>query len=174
MLGLQVFGSPILRRVSRSLDPAAERDFIVSLLKDMEKILALEEGLGLAAPQVGVNVRIFILEASSLPAVGGHRVFVNPLLRPSGPLCRREEGCLSVPGIYEDVMRPSLVHVSARDADGMAFDLDLEGLAARAVQHEHDHLDGLLFVDRLGSLRRRLLRGRLAAIAEAADGRSTF
>jgi peptide deformylase len=174
MRGLQVFGSPILRRVSKPLGEPLDKEFLLELLNDMERVLALEEGVGLAAPQVGENVRVFILESTSLLSVCGHRVFVNPVLRPSGPLCRREEGCLSVPGIFEDVVRPSQVAVSALDENGDRFELQLEGMAARAAQHENDHLEGMLFVDRLGSLRRRLLRGRLAAIADAADGRSTF
>jgi peptide deformylase len=174
MRGLQVFGAASLRRISRPVDPASERQLLSDLLTDMERILAVEEGLGFAAPQAGENVRVFILEADNLPAVCGHRVYVNPVLRPSGPLCRREEGCLSVPGIYEEVLRPSLVSVTALDENGEQFELELDGLAARAAQHENDHLDGLLFVDRLGSLRRRLLRRRLSAISEAADGRSTL
>jgi len=174
MRRLQVFGSPVLSRVSNPVEEPFDRDFLASLMRDMERTLALEEGLGLAAPQVGENVRVFLLEATHVPSVGGHRVFVNPSVRPSGPLCRREEGCLSVPGVYEDVMRPSMVTVSASDESGNRFELALDGLAARAVQHEYDHLDGILFIDRLGTLRRRLLRGRLAAIAAASGGRSTF
>lgn len=168
MREIQVFGSAVLRRTAREVDATADAEVLADLLKDMSRLLALEEGLGLAAPQAGESLRVFMLEATSLPAVCGRRVFVNPVLEPSGPLCRREEGCLSLPGIYEDVTRPSRVTISALDHRGEPFRLELEGLAARVVQHENDHLDGVLFIDRIGALRRRLLKGRLDRLAAGA------
>jgi peptide deformylase len=162
---IRIYGSPNLREVSREIDPAAEAGLIADLLPDMNRVLAVEEGLGLAAPQVGENVRVFILEPSILPSICGHRVFINPRLSISGPPARREEGCLSLPGIWETVTRPSMVTVEAMGPDGLGFRLELAGLAARAVQHEYDHLDGILFVDRLSSLKRRLLRSTLSRLA---------
>ncbi len=165
MRGIVLYGSPVLRLRSRRIELPADRGLLDGLLADMERILALEEGLGLAAPQAGESLRVFILEATSLPALAGRRVFVNPVVEPQGPPSRREEGCLSLPGIYEDVTRPSRAVVHAQGADGEPFCIELEGLAARAVQHEYDHLEGILFIDRIGSLRRRLLGGRLDKIA---------
>jgi peptide deformylase len=164
---IEIIGSDILRRRSRDVDPSGERDFLSELIRDMEAILEEEEGLGLAAPQAGESLRVFLLESSSLP-VGGHRVFVNPVLTPSGSLVKREEGCLSVPGVYEDVTRPSCCRVEALDELGRPFALDLEGLAARAAQHENDHLDGVLFVDRLSPLKKRLIRRKLASLSQSA------
>ncbi len=164
---IEVIGSPVLRRVSRPFDLSGGNGSLMELVIEMERLLAAERGLGLAAPQAGENVRVFILDSSSLDT-SGHRVFVNPVTEPYGPSCRIEEGCLSVPGLYEEVSRPSRCRVSATDEKGVRFELDLGGMAARAAQHENDHLDGILFVDRLGALRRRLLRRRLEAMAEAA------
>lgn len=167
-LCIEIIGSPVLRRVSRPFDlTGGGTGTLQELLRDMERLMAGERGLGLAAPQAGENVRVFILDSSSLDT-SGHRVFVNPVTEPYGPVCRIEEGCLSIPGLYEEVSRPSRCRISASDENGVRFELDLGGMAARAAQHESDHLDGILFVDRLGSLRRRLLRRRLEAMAEAA------
>jgi len=163
-----VLGSPVLRQVARPVDPDTEGPLVKDVVADLERIQEEEEGLGLAAPQIGEGLRIFLLESSSLPVLCGHRIFVNPVLSPSGPPCRREEGCLSVPGVFEDVIRPSHLLVTALDADLVPFEMALDGMAARVAQHENDHLDGILFVDRLGSLRRRLLRGRLAEISRGA------
>lgn len=162
---IRIYGSPVLKGGSRDLDPVSDAMLLADLLPDMEQVLAVEEGLGLAAPQVGESVRVFILETSILPSLCGHRIFINPRLSISGPPARREEGCLSVPGIWETVTRPSLVTVDAMDPAGDGFRLELDGLAARAVQHEYDHLDGILFVDRLSSLKRRFLKARLAKLA---------
>ncbi|HRY61453.1 MAG TPA: peptide deformylase [Candidatus Fermentibacter sp.] len=165
MRSIRIFGSPGLRSVSRDVDPAADASLLGELLPEMDRLLTEEEGIGLAAPQAGENIRVFILETSMLPSLCGHRVFVNPKLEAYGPPSRREEGCLSVPGIYEPVTRPSLLRISALDPSGIRFELELDGMAARAAQHENDHLDGILFVDRLGALRRKLLRSKLQKLA---------
>lgn len=164
MRTIRIYGDAALRRVSRIADLEADSGLLESLLPDMERLLAEEEGLGLAAPQTGENVRVFLLESSILPTLCGHRVFINPQVDTSGPPSRHEEGCLSVPGIYEPVVRPSFARVTALAPDGRSFSLDLDGMAARVVQHENDHLDGVLFVERLGSLRRKLLRSRLSRL----------
>ncbi len=140
-----------------------ESEYIEQLLEDMDRIIEIENGLGLAAPQVGENVSIFILNSRDLP-LNGHRVFINPLIRTEGDMVKDEEGCLSLPGIYELVRRPGRVLVSALDVDGRSFNLEIDGYAARAVQHEYDHLQGVLFVDRLSPVRKRLIRKRLIEI----------
>jgi len=111
---LKHYGDECLRRTSRKLDPAGESDFIDTLLEDMERILEIENGLGLAAPQVGENVSLFILNGRDLP-LNGHRVFINPLIHTEGNMIKDEEGCLSLPGIYELVRRPERVLISALD-----------------------------------------------------------
>jgi len=169
---LHILGSPVLRKKSVELDPEREADFISELLVDMWRILNSREGLGLAAPQAGGNVQLFILDCENMLSMKGHMIFINPEIETFGPDHKAEEGCLSIPGLYEQVRRPYCVRVSALDQEGRPFSLELDGLVARAVQHEFDHLQGVLFIDRLSPVRRRLLRSRLAGIREEARGRS--
>ena len=166
---LQLIGSPVLRRKADPVDTSEASGFLTDLLRDMQRILAEKEGLGLAAPQVGESLRLFILDLDDI-ALKGHRVFVNPVLVLSGDEERIEEGCLSIPGVYEPVRRSRMAEISAADEEGKEFVLELEGLLARAVQHECDHLDGILFVDRLSPVRRRMLRSKLARIREGEAG----
>lgn len=160
---LQYYGSKVLRNTSRAVDISSELEFLHSLLSDMLEILRYEKGLGLAAPQAGENVRLFILNSDELN-LSGHSIFINPEVAASGPLDKDEEGCLSIPGIFEYVRRPLNVSVSACDLAGERFTLDLDDYSARAVQHENDHLDGILFVDRLSPLRKRLVKKQLSGI----------
>ncbi len=160
---LQYYGSKILRNRSREIDISSEQEFLHSLLSDMFEILRFERGLGLAAPQAGENVRVFILNSEEL-SLKGHSVFINPEVTTSGPLDKDEEGCLSIPGIYEYVGRPYNAIITAYDISGERFTLDLDDYAARAVQHENDHLDGILFVDRLSPIRKRLVKKQLSEI----------
>jgi peptide deformylase len=169
---LHILGSPVLRKKSVELDPQRDSEFISELLADMWRILHSREGLGLAAPQAGENVRLFILDSENVLSMKGHRIFINPEIETLGPDQKAEEGCLSIPGLYEQVKRSNCVKVSALDQEGQPFSLELDGLVARAVQHEFDHLQGVLFIDRLSPVRRRLLRSRLAGIREEARGRS--
>ncbi len=169
---LHILGSPALRKKSVELDPEREADFISELLVDMWRILGSREGLGLAAPQAGENVQLYILDCENVLSMKGHRIFINPEIETLGPDQKAEEGCLSIPGLYEQVRRPCCVKVNALDQEGHPFSLELDGLVARAVQHEFDHLQGVLFIDRLSPVRRRILRNRLAGIREEARGRS--
>ena len=162
---LEYYGSEILREQSRELDCSTEQDFIETLINDMERILYSENGLGLAAPQSGENVRLFILNPEELD-LSGHSVFINPRIQTSGDLIKDEEGCLSIPGIFELVKRPSHSSITALDQTGRSFSLELDDYNARAAQHEFDHLEGILFVDRLTPIRKRLIRKRLSEIKE--------
>lgn len=160
---LKHYGAECLRRISRKLDPAGESEYIAELLDDMNRILEMENGLGLAAPQAGETVSLFIMNNRDLP-LEGHRIFINPIIRAEGDVVRDEEGCLSLPGIFEMVRRPGRILLSALDEHGDSFNLELEGYAARAAQHEFDHLQGVLFIDRLSPVRKRLIRKRLIEI----------
>lgn len=160
---LQYYGSKILRNRSREIEISSEQEFTRSLLADMLEILRFEKGLGLAAPQAGENVRVFILNPEELN-LKGHSVFINPEVTTSGPMGKDEEGCLSIPGIYEYIRRPMNAVVTAYDLSGEQFTLDIDNYTARAVQHENDHLDGILFVDRLTPIRKRLVRKQLSEI----------
>ncbi len=162
---LQLIGSPLLRKKALPVDLSLESDLIDGLLEDMWRILREKGGLGLAAPQAGESLRLFILDSGDI-SLRGHTVFVNPVLELEGPAEKYEEGCLSIPGIYEQVSRSSLVTLRAQGRDGREFELKLEDLVARVVQHECDHLEGILLVDRLTPVRRRILRSKLARIRE--------
>ncbi len=128
------------------------------LVDDMAETMYSAPGLGLAAPQIGVSLRGFIIDtATNDDAPSDLRVFVNPeLLSLDNPVIF-DEGCLSFPGAREEIDRFESVTVRARDARGNVFDLRAEGLLAIAIQHENDHLDGKLMIDYLGVLRRRML-----------------
>lgn len=144
MLDIVKIGDEVLREKCK---PVTEFDSALRMLLDaMYETLEDADGVGLAAPQVGVDKRFFIV---SLPD-GTRKEFINPEITGySVETNPYEEGCLSVPGVYHDVVRPSKVVVTARDAYGAEFTLKASGLMARVIQHEYDHLDGVLFVDRL-------------------------
>jgi peptide deformylase len=133
-------------------------DALKRLVDDMAETMYAAPGVGLAAPQIGVSQRVFIIDvAAGEDAPSDLRVFVNPeIVQKVGQVCY-EEGCLSFPGVHEEVDRAERVCVRAQDATGKTFELEADGLLAIAVQHENDHLDGKLMVDHLSLLRRRLV-----------------
>lgn len=165
---LQLLGSPVLRRKADPIDLQEDRRELEELLAAMREILTREDGIGLAGPQANAGLRVFILDDARLP-VSGHGVFINPELESFGAELNEEEGCLSIPGIFERVKRRERSRVTAYDRSGERFTLELEGLAARAAQHEHDHLQGVLFIDHLSPMIRRLLRRKLREIRAEAE-----
>lgn len=138
---------PVLRKVAKRVSrPAAVTDLVADLLATMEA----EGGVGLAAPQAGKSVRVFVAGVS-----GGPRAFINPeITSRSRERVMWEEGCLSLPRLLGDVQRPKRVTVTALDAAGQRFELKADDLLARVIQHEVDHLDGILFPDRMKDLRK--------------------
>ena len=128
------------------------------LIEDMAETMYAAPGVGLAAPQIGVPLKLFIIDvATGDDEPSDLRVFINPeIVGKVGEVCS-EEGCLSFPGIHEEIMRAERVKVRALDAKGAPFELEAEGLLAIAIQHENDHLEGRLMVDHLSMLRRRLV-----------------
>jgi peptide deformylase len=165
-LQVRIIGEEVLREEGRPLGFPEDAVFIRELLHDMFRVLADHEGLGLAAPQVGEPVRLFIALPDYLRDLQGHTVFINPVIEPYGEMEKREEGCLSIPGIYETLERPSRAKVRALDENGEEFTLDVNGLSARLVQHETDHLNGILFTDRLSPMKKKLLRRKLRSLRE--------
>ncbi|MCF4165832.1 peptide deformylase [Zavarzinia compransoris] len=134
------------------------------LIDDMFETMYAAPGIGLAAIQVGVAKRLLVIDISREDEEKAPRVFINPEIvwTSEGELSTYEEGCLSVPEQYAEVQRPSRVRVSYRDRDGEAHEEEMEGLLATCIQHEMDHLEGILFVDHLSLARRSMLMRKLA------------
>ena len=160
-LAILIAPQAILRQKTRLVRP---EDAVVlrPLLPRMFAAMYKAPGIGLAAPQVGVGLRLAIVDLmeNEVPAP---LTLVNPeILRASDALVSREEGCLSLPNQYADVTRPQSVRVRYQDLDGTRHELDADGLLATCLQHEIDHLDGVLFVDHLSALKRNMLMRKLA------------
>lgn len=152
---------PSLRAKTRKVGPG-ELERVRALLPDMFATMYAAPGIGLAAPQIGVGLRFAVIDLMPNEAPAP-MVLVNPeVIRVSEDWAVREEGCLSLPGQYADVTRPARVAVRYQDADGAAREVEAEGLLAACLQHEIDHLDGVLFVDHLSALKRNMLMRKLA------------
>ena len=154
VLPLRIYGDPVLRAKAK-LAQAVEKSFVLDLFDTMKA----EDGVGLAAPQVGVSEQVLVL---AVPVKKQQRVEIT--LAEGWEV--GEEGCLSVPGVYDEVRRAYSIELKALDDAGKPIELKAEGYLARAIQHEIDHLNGVLFVDRLGMLQRQLHRKELKALEQ--------
>ncbi len=143
---------------------------ILTLIEDMVHTMYDAPGVGLAAPQVGVPLRLTVIDASTEEHKMPLLVLINPEIVEYEGEVEEEEGCLSVQGHYAAVKRYAKVRVRALDKDGKPFEVDGEGLLARALQHELDHLDGMLFIDRLSPLKRDLIKRKLKKQAKEEAG----
>ncbi len=154
---IRILGDPALRRPAKEV--AKVDGDIEALVEDMLETMYHASGIGLAAPQVGVSKRVLVIDLGEADEDGvGALALVNPrVVEAARNTAREPEGCLSIPGMEEVVERPESVTVEALDHQGRPVVLTASGLLSRAVQHEIDHLDGILFIDRLSPLKRRLL-----------------
>jgi peptide deformylase len=165
-----VYGSPILRQVAKVI--TADYPNLKSVISDMFDTMYKSDGMGLAAPQIGKSIRIFVVDATSLvnedPTLKDFKkAFINPKLELLGEeTLVMNEGCLSLPKIREDVDRHIKVRITYYDEAWNFHDEILEGLKARVVQHEYEHLDGILFIDKISALRKKLLKGKLNDITK--------
>ncbi len=164
------YGHPTLNKIAKDID----KDYpgLKQLIDDMFETMYAAHGVGLAAPQINISIRLVVMDASAFgedypDGAGFRKVFINPhIIEKTGEKWSFEEGCLSVPGIHENVMREETITVEYDDEN---FEHHLEtfgGVCARVMQHEFDHLDGKLFVDRLGSLRRTMIKKKLENISK--------
>lgn len=158
-----IYGDPVLREVSKPVEEINGE--IKDLVSDMADTLKKAQGLGLAAVQIGVLKRVFIVDLSAVDINEKLRVFINPEIIETEGEIEYEEGCLSFPGIYQKITRAKHVKVRALDFNGQPFELAIEGLAARAILHEFDHLEAKLFIDYLSPLAKTMLKGRLKKLA---------
>ena len=171
ILPIYTYGQPVLRKEAEEIDSSyPELDKVIA---DMYETLERSEGIGLAAPQVGLSIRLVIIDldplAEDMPEYKGYKhTFINPYIEEYDDTHTdvSEEGCLSIPGIHESVKRPTRIRVTYLDEHFQPHDEWVDGYLARVMQHEFDHLDGVVFTDRLQGLRRQLTRTKLQAIAK--------
>ncbi len=163
-LALTIYGNPVLRR--RAKEVTTFDSELEALSKRMFEIMYEEEGVGLAAPQAGVSLRMTVMDVPFDDGGSYVGVLVNPEILEYRGEQKGPEGCLSIPGLREDVVRHQWLRVRAVDLKGRPFEFECTDFLARAVQHEVDHLNGVLYVDRLSTVRRRLLAKKLKKIAE--------
>jgi len=165
-----IYGTPVLRKVATDITPDYPK--LKELIADMFETMYHSDGIGLAAPQIGISIRLFVIDAKPLeedyPDMKDFkRVFINAhITERTGEPVLYNEGCLSLPGLREDVNRESAVVMRYMNENFEEIVERFDGLAARIIQHEYDHLDGILFPDRLSPLRRQILKGKLQGIAK--------
>ncbi|MFP4526190.1 MAG: peptide deformylase [bacterium] len=170
ILPIYIYGSPVLRKVAKEVNQDEEE--LDSFIDELWETMKRSDGIGLAAPQVGKSKRIFVIDGTPLeeddPGLKDFRkVFINPEITHRNDTEKTyEEGCLSIPNLRDEVIRPEKIRIEYYDRDFNFHDEEYGGIAARIIQHEYDHLEGILFTDRIAPLKKRLLRGKLNAIAK--------
>ncbi len=166
---IELYGSKVLRRPA---DPVEDIDDEArALVRDMFETMYDAKGIGLAAPQVGVSRRVIVLDVREESGASNRVALLNPRLASwNTRKDKQTEGCLSIPGLEGVVERPVSVVVDGQDPDGRSLRVEAEGLFARALQHEMDHLDGVLFIDRLSPLKRQLLLKKWRKLRAEATG----
>ncbi len=163
-----MYGDPVLRQKAKEVEKGTD---VKQLIEDMYETMHNANGIGLAAPQIGKSIRLFVVDGTILDdepnMVEFKKVFINPsLLEEKGLPWEYEEGCLSIPNIREKISRLEKVRIRYYDADWNLVEEQYDGLKARVIQHEYDHIEGKMFVDYLTPLRKRLLKGKLADISK--------
>lgn len=177
ILPIVAFGHPVLKKMCKNI--TSDYENLDSLIDNMWETMYAASGVGLAAPQIGLSIRLFIVDASPFSEDKNlsleereklskfKMVFINPELKAtSDDLNTFNEGCLSIPEIREDVVRENEIIVDYYDQDFNKKSLKLDGLRARVVQHEYDHIQGILFTDKLSAFKKRLIKGKLNNISK--------
>ncbi len=177
ILPIVAYGDPVLRKVAKNID--ANYPKIKELIENMKETMYNASGVGLAAPQIGKDIRLFVIDASPFSEneeleeeeraflKDFNQVFINAkIIEEEGEEWEFNEGCLSIPNINEDVSRNETIHIKYLDENFEEKEETLGGLAARIFQHEYDHIEGILFTDKLSSLKKRLLKKKLENISK--------
>ena len=165
------YGDPVLKKKAQDIDPNTALD-LKKLSEDMFETMYQAKGVGLAAPQIGMSIRLFVVDAQALDdedeqLIGMKKVFVNAqILEESGEDWAFEEGCLSIPGIRGDVERKDKITIRYFDTDWNEYTETYEGLAARVIQHEYDHIEGKLFIEYLAPVKKQVIKNKLTNIAK--------
>ncbi len=168
ILPIYTYGQPVLREETKEID--ANYPELKVLIENMFETLAYSEGVGLAAPQVGLPIRLFIVDLTPIAEeqpeyTDFKRTYINPnIYEESEEECSISEGCLSLPGISENIQRPEKVRISYFDENFVAHDEEVDDYLARVIQHEYDHLEGLMFIDHIKGLRKQMIKTKLANI----------
>jgi peptide deformylase len=158
MMKIRIIGDDVLRECATEVDEFDEK--LVQLGEEMIDFMQESDGIGLAAPQVGISKRILVTDTSPMEDGEEPRVFVNPTILESEGECTLEEGCLSIPDVREDVTRPEEILLKYSTTTGEQRTEKFSGWMSRVLQHEIDHLDGILFVDYLSPIKKKLISGR--------------
>ena len=179
ILPIVAYGAPVLKK--EALEISNEYPNLDQLIENMWETMYASNGVGLAAPQIGLSIRLFVIDAAPFSEDEEldeaevtllktfKKAFINPtIIEEDGPLWEFNEGCLSIPDVREDVSRHERIRIHYWDEQFNEQELVLTGLAARVVQHEYDHIEGILFTDHITSLKRRLLKNRLNSISKGA------
>lgn len=170
ILPIYTFGQPVLRKVAEDITPDFQN--LKELIENMYETMSHADGIGLAAPQIGLPIRVVVIDLDVLsedfPEYKGFRhAFINGHIVETGDETDLlEEGCLSLPGIHESVRRARKIHVKYLDENLEPHDEWVEGYLARVMQHEFDHLDGKMFIDRISPLRKQLIKSKLKALLQ--------
>jgi len=165
-LRIHIWPDPVLLEKARKVE-TFDQD-LAELARQMIEVMYAADGVGLAAPQIGRSIRMFVADPRQSEEPDP-RVFINPVLEYDGGIEAEEEGCLSIPGIRVQVRRPVTARIRAQDIDGNPLELESDGFAARVWQHECDHLDGVLIIDRMSPLDRLSTRRSLKELRLAAE-----
>ena len=163
-----IYGDPVLRKKASDIEEGSID--VKELAQDMFETMHGASGIGLAAPQIGKPIRMFVVDGRPLEEEGMdefYKVFINPqILDETGEPWKMEEGCLSIPGVREDVSRNPEIRISYFDENWEEHEDTFDGMKARIIQHEYDHIEGVLFTDHINNLKKRLLKGKLANISK--------
>jgi peptide deformylase len=168
ILPIYAFGQPVLRKVAEEIEESFEN--LDELVENMFETMRNARGVGLAAPQIGQSIRLFIVDTQQMdkpdePPTGIRKTFINAqMLDESGDPWVYEEGCLSIPEIHADVERKSVIHLRYFDQEWKEHTETFAGVNARVIQHEYDHIEGILFIDHMRPLKKRMIKGKLERI----------
>lgn len=169
-LPVYLYGHPVLREAGQ--DITANYEGLTQLIADMWETMYHTDGIGLAAPQIGRAIRLFVIDADPMKehhpeCAGFKRVFINArIVEYSERTLEEQEGCLSIPRIHEQVVRPESITVEYMNEDFLPQRETFTGFAARVVQHEYDHIEGVLFIDHISTIRKQLIKSKLLSIAK--------
>ena len=169
ILPVYVYGQPVLRKVAEDITP--DYPNLKELIQNMFETMDHADGVGLAAPQIGLPIRVVVVDLDVLsedyPEYKGFRkAYINAhILERWGDEISRNEGCISIPGIHEDVKRPNCIRISYMDEQGQVHEEEFCCIKAWIIQHEYDHLEGILFTDHLSALKKRILKNKLNNIS---------